>query len=95
MQVPLYPEQQIQASAAIQDPLSWKGDLLAIGIHSDSLTVKGAGDSAQKICQLHGIALPECRCMHTCIHMHVDMFCCLFAMSHNNMISLQLISQAL
>lgn len=39
-QVPLYPERHIQASAAIQDPLSWQGDLLAIGIHSDALTVK-------------------------------------------------------
>ncbi|KAL0027354.1 hypothetical protein WJX79_003195 [Trebouxia sp. C0005] len=39
-QVPLYPERHIRASAAIQDPLSWKGDLLAIGIHSDALTVK-------------------------------------------------------
>ncbi|DBA70641.1 TPA: hypothetical protein ACH3X2_012024 [Trebouxia sp. C0005] len=39
-EVPLYPERHIRASAAIQDPLSWKGDLLAIGIHSDALTVK-------------------------------------------------------
>ncbi len=88
MQVPLYPEQQIQASAAIQDPLSWKGDLLAIGIHSDSLTVKGAGDSAQTPCQLSGIALPNCRCMHTYIHMHANMVCCLFTMSRHNMLLL-------
>lgn len=39
-QVPLYPEKAIQASAVPQEPLSWKGDLLAIGIYSDSLNVK-------------------------------------------------------
>ena len=39
--MPLYPERHIQASAATEDPLSWKGDLLAVGIYSDSLTVKG------------------------------------------------------
>lgn len=41
LQVPLYPEKAIQASAVPQEPLSWKGDLLAIGIYSDSLNVKG------------------------------------------------------
>lgn len=95
LQVPLYPERHIQPSAAIQDPLSWKGDLLAIGIHSDALTVKGADNSAQTPCQLSSVALSEYRCMHTCIHMHANMLCCLFTMSHNSMILLQLISQAL
>ena len=41
LQVALYPEKQIQASTKAQDPLAWKGDLLAIGIYSDSLHVKG------------------------------------------------------
>lgn len=41
MQVALYPERHIQASAATQDPLAWNGDLLAIGIYSESLNVKG------------------------------------------------------
>ncbi len=60
MQVPLYPERHIQASATVEDPLSWKGDLLAIGIHSNALTVKGAGNSAQTPCYQSGIALPSC-----------------------------------
>lgn len=41
LQVPLYPERQIQACAKAQDSLSWKGDLLAVGIYSNSLHVKG------------------------------------------------------
>lgn len=41
LQVRLYPERQIQASAKAQDPLAWKGDLLAVGIYSNSLHVKG------------------------------------------------------
>ena len=41
LQVALYPKRHIQASARPQDPLSWNGDLLAVGIYSDSLHVKG------------------------------------------------------
>lgn len=41
LQVALYPERHIQASATTQDPLIWKGGLLAIGIYSDSLHVQG------------------------------------------------------
>lgn len=41
LQVALYPERQIQASAKIQEPLAWTGDLLAVGVYSDSLNVQG------------------------------------------------------
>lgn len=41
MQVPMFPERYIESTVASEDPLSWKGDLLAIGIYSDSLKKAG------------------------------------------------------